>query len=369
MDPVDYPRRWKRCRAFMEAQDIDLLALTPGPNMTYMTGFLETPGERLLTALLPRDGEPTMVVPALYEEQVSREGWIRDVRAWHDGEDPGALLREALANASGGANVALDSRMWARFVLMFRDLLPGARFQDAECLMQELRIVKGPEEIALLRRGHESTDRAMEAVVHSLEEGQAERKVANRIRNALMAAGADAASFRPIAASGPNGSQPHYRYGDRRLRRGDAVVLDFGGLFGGYYTDITRTVFLGRPDDTQRRAYELVREANERAVDAARVDTPAEDVDRAARRVIVEGGYGDRFLHRTGHGIGLEVHEEPYIVEGNGRLLEDGMAFSVEPGIYLPGRFGVRIENVVLVQEGRARRLDRYTRDLQVIPS
>ncbi|MEE9268074.1 MAG: aminopeptidase P family N-terminal domain-containing protein, partial [Thermoplasmata archaeon] len=220
VENMDYPGRWKRCRAFMEAQNIDLLALTPGPNMTYMTGFLETPGERLLTALFPRDGEPRMVVPALYEEQVHREGWIGDVRVWKDGDDQAAFLLEQMSDASGLVNVALDTRMWARFVLMFRRVLPGALFQDAEGLMQELRIVKDPEEISILRRAHEATDRAMAVVVDSLEEGQVERDVANTIRNALMAAGADAASFRPIAASGPNGSQPHYRFGDRVLRRG-----------------------------------------------------------------------------------------------------------------------------------------------------
>lgn len=367
MAEIDYARRWKRCRAFMEEQAIDLLALTPGPNMTYMTGFLETPGERLLTALFLRDGDPRMVVPALYEEQVGREGWIEDVRAWKDGDDQAAFLKEALADATGVESVALDPRMWARFVLMFRGALPGTVFRDAETLMQELRIVKGPEEAAILRRAHEATDRAMEMVVNSLKAGQREREVANAIRNALMAAGADAASFRPIAASGPNGAQPHYRFGDRKLRRGDPVVLDFGGMFAGYYTDVTRTVFLERADDEQRSVYELVREANERAVDAARAGTPAEMVDRAAREVIVAGGHGDAFIHRTGHGIGLEVHEEPYIVEGNGRPLEEGMAFSVEPGIYLPGRFGVRIENIVLMGNGRAQRLDRFPRDLLVI--
>ncbi|MFQ5919782.1 MAG: M24 family metallopeptidase [Thermoplasmata archaeon] len=367
MVDADFRDRWKRCRAVMDAQDVDLLALTPGPNMTYMTGFLETPGERLLMALLPRDGEPRMVVPALYEEQVGREGWIQDVRAWNDGDDQVALLREALSDVSGSANVALDTRMWARFVLMFTQAQPGAVLRDAEGLMQELRMVKGPDEIAILRGAHEATDRAMEAVVDSLREGLVEREVANTIRNALMNAGADAASFRPIAASGPNGSQPHYRFGDRALRAGDAVVLDFGGMFSGYYTDVTRTVFLGRADEEQRRVYGLVKEANEHAVAAARAGTPAQEVDRAARRVIAEGGYADRFLHRTGHGIGLEVHEEPYIVEGNDRRLEEGMAFSVEPGIYLPDRFGVRIENIVLVENGRARRLDRYPRDLQVI--
>jgi Xaa-Pro aminopeptidase len=158
----------------MEEQDIDLLALTPGPNMTYMTGFLETPGERLLTALFLRDGEPRMVVPALYEEQVVREGWIDDVRAWRDGDDQAAFLTEALADASEVGNVAMDTRMWARFVLMFRHALPGTAFRDAEALMQELRIVKGPEEVAILRRAHEATDRAMETVVNSLEEGQRE---------------------------------------------------------------------------------------------------------------------------------------------------------------------------------------------------
>ncbi|MDX1534196.1 MAG: M24 family metallopeptidase, partial [Thermoplasmata archaeon] len=257
--------------------------------------------------------------------------------------------------------------MWARFVLMVTQARPDAVLRDAEGLMQELRIVKGREEVEILRSAHAATDRAMEAVVASLREGQAEREVANTIRNALMEAGADAASFRPIAASGPNGSQPHYRFGDRTLRRGDAVVLDFGGMFSGYYTDVTRTVFLGAASDDQRQVYGLVKEANEAAVAAAEDGTPAQEVDRAARRVIEAGGYGDRFLHRTGHGIGLEVHEEPYIVEGNERPLEAGMAFSVEPDIYLPERFGVRIENIVLMEGGRARRLDRYPRDLQVI--
>jgi Xaa-Pro aminopeptidase len=368
MERKTYLQRLERCRQRMEEIGVHLLALTPGPNMTYMTGFMEEPGERLLTALFPLDGEPIFIVPELYEEQVSKEAWIEDMRAWRDSEDPLRLLGEALEELKvGHGRVALDTKMWARFVLMFRDALPGSELLDAAVVMDELRIVKGAEEIEAMRRGFEATDRAMGIVIDSLEEGLTEREVASRIQAALMECGADSASFAPIASSGPNGSKPHYRYGDRRLRPGDAIVLDFGGVFAGYYTDITRTVFLRHASGEQRRVYGLVREANEVAVEEATSGTPAEEVDRAARRVITDGGYGRRFIHRTGHGIGLEVHEEPYIVEGNRRPLEDGMTFSVEPGIYIPDNFGVRIENIVFVSGGKARRFDEYTRDLQVI--
>lgn len=363
-----YLKRWRRCRELLGETGVDLMVLTPGPNMTYMTGFREEPGERLLTALLPLEGDPLFIVPELYEEQVARASWIEDMRVWRDAEDPLRLLSETLKELDDGVKkVALDTRMWARFVLMFREALPRAAFADACIVMDELRIVKGEEEIEAMRRGFRATDKAMEMVVSSLKEGMTERQAASLIQSAVMERGADATSFMPIASSGPNGSQPHYRYGDRRLRRGDAVVLDFGGVFGGYYTDITRTVFLGFANDEQREVYDLVREANEAAVEAATSGTPAEAVDQAARKTIADGGYGDRFIHRTGHGIGLEVHEEPYIVQGNRRPLENGMTFSVEPGIYLAGRFGVRIENIVYMHSGKAKRFDEYTRDLQVI--
>jgi Xaa-Pro aminopeptidase len=352
----------------MEVKGVDLLALTPGPNMTYMTGFREEPGERLLAALFPLDGNPVFIVPELYEEQVSRTTWMNDLRPWRDSDDPRRLLTEVLEEVGlGRGRVALDTKMWARFVLMFQKALPQAEFVDAATVMDELRIVKGPEEIEVMRHGFRATDRAMETVISSLREGMTERQVASLIQSVLMECGADAASFMPIASSGPNGSQPHYRYGDRSLRPGDAVVLDFGGVFGGYYTDITRTVFIGRVDREQRQVYDVVKEANEAAVEAAVSGTPAEAVDQAARQVVATAGYGARFIHRTGHGIGLEVHEEPYIVEGNTRPLEDGMTFSVEPGIYIPGEFGVRIENIVHISDGRAKRFDGYTRDLQVI--
>ncbi len=346
---------------------MDLLALTPGPNMTYMTGFTEEPGERLLTALLPLEGEPVFIVPELYEEQVASSTWVADRRVWKDSEGPMKTLRDAIGGLEGVGRVALDTKMWARFVLMFREVLHASAFVDASLIMDELRVVKGTEEIETMRGGFRATDKAMEMVVNALKEGMTEKEVAATIQSSLMSCGADALSFMPIASSGPNGSKPHYRYGDRRLRRGDSIVLDFGGMFSGYYTDITRTVFLGQVDGEQERVYSLVHEANEVGVETAKAGTAAEVVDQKARQVIALGGYGERFIHRTGHGIGLEVHEEPYIVAGNRRSLQEGMTFSVEPGIYLPGKFGVRIENIVQIADGKARRLDEYTRELQVI--
>ncbi|MEE9237264.1 MAG: Xaa-Pro peptidase family protein [Thermoplasmata archaeon] len=368
MNSEVYTHRLVRCRSLLEQTGVDLLALTPGSNMIYMTGFAEEPGERLLTYLLPREGEPILLVPELYVEQVANATGIDDLRSWKDSENSLKALELAVDELVGEkGRVALDTRMWARFVLMFREVLPTSEFVDASLIMGELRIIKGKEEIETMQRGFKATDRAMGMVIDTLREGISERELAEIIRSSLMRCGADATPFIPIASSGPNGSQPHYRFGDRRLRPGDAVVLDFGGVFGGYCTDITRTAFLAPVGEEQKRVYELVLESNEAAFEAAVAETPAEEVDRAARRIIEEGGYGGKFIHRTGHGIGLEVHEEPYIVAGNGRPIENGMTFSIEPGIYLPGKFGVRIENIVYVADGKAVRFDEYTREMQVI--
>lgn len=367
MDAKVLSHRLRRSQALMEGTEVDLMALTPGPNMTYMTGFREEPGERLLTALVPREGDMVLVVPKLYAEQVEKSTGMVDFRVWTDSEDPRVALSGALGGLPPPRRVALDTRMWALFVLMFQETLPDAELIDASRIMNELRIIKGEEELEIMRRAFRATDKATGMIVESLREGMTERQVADVIRSSLSECGSDAPSFMPIAASGPNGSQPHYRFGDRRLQRGDAVVLDYGGVFRGYYTDVARTVFVGAASAEQSRVYEVVRRANDAAVEAATAEKPAEIVDAEARKTITEAGYGERFIHRTGHGIGLEGHEEPYIVSGNKRPLEDGMTFSVEPGIYLPGRFGVRIEDIVYLAGGRANRFDEYTRDLLII--
>jgi Xaa-Pro aminopeptidase len=226
--------------------------------------------------------------------------------------------------------------------------------------------VKDDEEVELLRTVALAADEAFADLLELPFAGRRELDVADVVRERLVERGHETTDF-AIVASGPNGASPHHGAGERTIESGDAVVLDFGGTREGYYSDITRTVFVGEPQEEHRAVYEVVRSAQQAAFDAVRPGATAQEVDRAARGVISEAGYGERFVHRTGHGIGLDLHEPPYIVEGNETLLEPGMTFSDEPGIYLPGRFGVRIEDQVVVTTNGAERLNEASRELTVV--
>jgi D-alanyl-D-alanine dipeptidase len=229
-----------------------------------------------------------------------------------------------------------------------------------------LRAVKDANELALLRAAGEAADATFAEVVGLRFAGRREVDVAADLDRLLRDHGHERVDF-TIVGSGPNGASPHHEAGERTIEPGEDVVMDFGGVSEGYCSDITRTVFVGEPDEEQRHVYDVVRAAQQAAFDAVRPGVMAQDVDRAARAVIAEAGYGERFVHRTGHGIGLEVHEPPYIVEGDETVLRPGMTFSDEPGIYLPGRFGVRIEDQVAVTAEGAQRLNEASRDLIVV--
>jgi Xaa-Pro aminopeptidase len=233
-------------------------------------------------------------------------------------------------------------------------------------VMNRLRIRKEEDEVELLARAGRAADETFAQLSQEGLAGLAEHDVSRRLAELLVEKGCTSAAF-TIVGSGPNGASPHHEPGDRSIRAGDAVVLDFGGWVGGYCSDMTRTVSVGEPASEVSEVHEIVRHAQQAAFGAVRPGVPAQDVDRAARGVIQEAGYGDRFIHRTGHGIGLEEHEHPYIVEGNAQPLEPGMCFSIEPGIYLDGRFGVRIEDIVTVTDQGARRLNEASRELTVV--
>jgi D-alanyl-D-alanine dipeptidase len=228
-------------------------------------------------------------------------------------------------------------------------------------------MVKGTAEVDLLQRAGHAADAAFAEIRQMRLAGRTERQVGHELQRLMKGHGLDVAGWDPIVASGPNAASPHYITGDREIREGDALTLDFGGSLEGYQADITRTVHVGAPSAEFRSVYAAVHEAQQAGVAAARPGVPAQTVDRAARQVIAAAGYGEYFVHRTGHGVGLEVHEEPYIVEGNELQLEPGMTFSVEPGIYLPGKFGVRIEDIVALTENASNRLNNAPRDLLVV--
>ncbi|HSJ51294.1 MAG TPA: Xaa-Pro peptidase family protein [Actinomycetota bacterium] len=356
--------RRHRAGAAAEAAGLSGLLVTPGPDLRYLTGYEPPPLERLTLLIVARGRAPRLLVPALEEPRAAQEPGMSGVEvvAWRDGEDP---YRVAAASLGGGP-YAITDQTWAAHLLELERAVPGCRFVASGHALPLLRAVKDDAEIEALRAAARAADEAFAEVVSLPFAGRRELDVAADLERLLRERGHDRVGF-TIVGSGPNGASPHHESGERVIAPTDAVVMDFGGRASGYHSDITRTVFVGEPDEEQRRVYDVVRAAQQAAFEAVRPGVEAQDVDRAARAVIEQAGFGDRFLHRTGHGIGLEVHEPPYIVEGNETPLEAGMTFSDEPGIYLAGRFGVRIEDQVVVTVAGAERLNVATREPVVV--
>jgi Xaa-Pro aminopeptidase len=375
-----FERRIAACRRRLAETDADLAVAFPGPNLTYLTGFEESPSERHLLLFVARRGDPALVAPAMYEAQLSAPSIPElRLRLWSDADDPLEAVADVLEGYSLGPDrsdaaaadpptVLVDDRMWATVSQDLRELLPGAKFGLASTVLEPMRIQKDDVELAALRRAGRIADRVALAVRERGRDllGTTESELATEIERLLAAEGGGKPAFETIVAAGPNGARPHHHGGSREIEAGDPVVLDFGafvpadleGGTGRYPGDQTRTIVVGDPPDGYERVHETVREAQAAAVEAVEPGVTAAAVDRAARSTIEDAGYGDAFVHRTGHGVGLEVHEPPYIAAGNDRELEPGMVFSVEPGIYLEGEFGVRIEDLVAVTEDGAERLN-----------
>lgn len=324
--------------------------------------------ERHLLLFISTD-DVIFVIPEMYDEQIAAASWIEDRRPWADGGDPVGLIEDVAEELSlHDGEVLLDDRMWELFSRDLRNALSDAEFGLASEVLADLRIRKEGYELERLREAARISDEACIRIRELGDEaiGMTELELAREIESRLIAQGGEGIAFE-VVGSGPNGAQPHHRHGDREIERGDPVVLDFGALVDGYPGDQTRTiVFDGEPPDKFETVHGIVREAQQAAVKAIEPGIEAEDVDRAACEVTEDAGYGDAFIHRTGHGIGLEVHEPPYIVAGNDHILEPGMVFSVEPGVYLDGEFGVRIEDLVAVTDEGCERLNDSPRTWQV---
>ncbi|MEO3810169.1 Xaa-Pro peptidase family protein [Sphaerisporangium sp. B11E5] len=349
------------------AAGVDALLLTPGPDLRYATGYDAMPLERLTCLVVRAGGEPFMVVPRLELPAAEHSPAGRlglEFVSWEETDDPFALVARRLGEVG---TVGLADTMWAMQSLRFRDALPGARQVLAGPVIGTLRTRKSPAEVAALREAGAAIDAVHAQVPSFLKAGRTEREVGRDIAAAIIAAGHVTADF-VIVGSGPNGASPHHELSDRVIQHGDPVVVDIGGhMPSGYCSDSTRTYCVGEPPADFAAYYEVLRRAQEAACAAVRPGVTCESVDAAAREVIEDAGYGDRFIHRTGHGIGLETHEDPYIVSGNTEPLAPGHAFSVEPGIYLAGRHGARIEDIVVCTETGAERLNDRPRDLIVV--
>ena len=340
------------------------LLVTPGPDLAYLTGYAPLPLERLTLLIVTPGREPRMLVPELERPAAvtSPGGAVMEVVGWRDGEDAYGMAARML----GAGRYAITDQTWAVHVLGLGRATADVSLVAAGRAVPLLRAVKDDAELAALRAAGAGADAAFGQIAEVRFTRRRELDVAADLDAFLREQGHERVDF-TIVGSGPNGASPHHEAGERVIEVGDVVVMDFGGIRDGYCSDITRTVVVGEPTPEQAEVHEVVRRAQQAGVDAVRPGSACQEVDRAARSVIEEAGYGELFVHRTGHGIGLEVHEPPYMVEGNDLPLEPGMTFSVEPGIYLPGRFGVRIEDIVACTAEGAERFNEAPRDLRIV--
>jgi Xaa-Pro dipeptidase len=372
----------QRLREWMESNRVAAACVTDPTSIAYLTGFYANPHERLL-ALAVAPVRAVLLVPDL--ERENAEGRARGVEivSWQDGQDPFRVLQSALfkggtsplsavLGAASARPAPLDPGLLAvekeHLTIARWERLDAGQIEDCSEALRAMRAVKQPGELELLQRAAELTDEVTRVILGELRAGQTEREVATRL-NALINETGSGLAFGSLVQSGPNSALPHLPPGERALAAGDLVLLDFGARHGGYNGDTTRMAVVGTPDERQLQVHQAVLDAHDRAIEAIRAGATCGAVDAAARQSLEKAGYGDRFIHRTGHGLGLDAHEGPNLEPGSPVVLEAGNVVTVEPGVYIPGWGGVRIEDDVVVEEGGARLLTRADRSLSIVPT
>jgi Xaa-Pro aminopeptidase len=385
-----YAERIAKAQAALAPADASALLIGVGADLQWLTGYAAHALERLTMLVIPARGPASLILPRLEraaaESCTAAQAGHIELVTWEETEDPFALVANLLdrtnsrpevqIGALGGAwgnlsGLLVSDRLWATFLLRIQAVVPDAAFGLASTVLSDLRAIKDTEEVDLLRKAAHAADQAVTETAHGRVIGRTEADIANEVRERLIDAGHDDASFW-IVASGPNSASPHHEPGDRVVQAGEPLLLDIGGIVEGYGSDITRTFWVAGkddegPTDEYRNLYDILQKAQRAQLDSVRAGLPAKELDAIGRRIIDEGGFGDKFIHRTGHGIGLDGHEDPYIVESNDRALEAGNAFSVEPGIYIDGRYGARIEDIVVCRADSADVLNEAPRDLAVV--
>ncbi|WP_328493272.1 aminopeptidase P family protein [Streptomyces sp. NBC_00414] len=362
----DYRARMERAARTAAEAGLAGVLVAPGPDLVWLTGYAPPAAtERLTLLVLAAGHDPVLVVPTLEAPDAEKAAGapVLTLRDWTDGKDPYATTAPLL-DASGRFGVSDNT--WALHLLGLQKELPGTSYVSLTEGLPMLRAVKDAAELERLAAAGAAADETYEEILKVAFAGRRESDVAGDLAALLRRFGHEQVDF-TVVGSGPNGANPHHEAGDRVIEHGDTVVLDFGGLKHGYGSDTSRTVHVGEPSAEEQRVHDIVRAAQQAAFEAVRPGIACQDVDRVARAHITEAGYGDRFIHRTGHGIGVTTHEPPYMIEGEEQPLVPGMCFSVEPGIYLPGRFGVRIEDIVTVTEDGGRRLNDTPREMAVV--
>lgn len=360
-----YASRKNGITELMMKNGIKAVVLSPSMNMFYTTGFNTFPGERLLVSILDVKGEVVFIAPKMYEQEIKEKGVFDNIITWDDSQDPKDIL-DSICREKGYAEsvIAIEDTMWFNAFEKVFSAFKGARFIKASGIVGELRKYKAADEAEKMREASRLAEKALELVIPKIKAGMKETAVKELLETEMKNQGLSGPSFDTIIGSGSNSALPHYTAGEKILQAGDSIVIDFGGLYQGYCSDMTRTIMIGQATDEYRRVYEAVKGGQLKAIEAVKPGMRACDIDTAARSYITEKGYGDYFIHRTGHGIGMEVHEEPYISNISETVLQPGMVFSIEPGAYLPGKFGVRIEDLVMVTETGVEVLNKFTKEL-----
>jgi Xaa-Pro aminopeptidase len=369
VEPLYPAGRLERARDAATAAGLDALLISPGAELRYLVGYDAKPLERLTCLVIPVQGDPFLVVPALEQAAADASpagGLGLEIAPWQETDDPYRLVSDRLP--TGLARVGVDDRMWAEKAFTFQAVLPDVQLESAGAVLGALRIRKSVREATALRDAAAAIDRVHTRIGEWLRAGRTEREVARDVALAITAEGHARVDF-VIIGSGPNSASPHHEASDRVIRHGDPVVVDIGGTTDeGYCSDSTRVYSIGEPEPEFRHLYDVLLAAQIAQTEAVRPGITAEELDAIGRDLIAEAGYGEYFIHRTGHGIGLESHEPPYIAAGSPLPLEPGMAFSIEPGIYLPDRHGARIEDIVVCTPSGGERLNRTPRELVVLP-
>ncbi|RSK54595.1 M24 family metallopeptidase [Bacillus canaveralius] len=356
-----YQNRIKKVQRLLEEAKLDAAVITSPPNFFYFSGTWLDSHERLQAIVIPKEGKATMVVHEMSKEEVHPAD-LFDTVFWKDGDFSLELLAKVLPDKG---TISIDNQCPSRNLLSLMNLNSQLTFVDSTKVIGKARLNKDEQEVELLTRSGAIADEVMEQIFTFIKPGITEKQVADELKRLFALRGVDELSFDPIVGAGANGAIPHHQSDDTVIAEGDLVVIDMGGIKAHYCSDMTRTVLVGgEATEEMKKVYEIVKRAHEEAMKAVKPGVPLKEIDRTARDIISKEGYGPDFTHRTGHGLGIEVHEEPFVTSNNDQLLEEGMVISVEPGIYLSGKFGVRIEDIVVVTASGSKRFNNVNREL-----
>ena len=365
-----FAERLDKARSLMEEEGIDALLLSVGADLPYFIGYEAMALERLTMLVVPRRDKATLIVPALEAPRVTEHPEIFTIQAWTESEDPIALAANKIASAK---SVAIGDTTWTRFTIELLNKLPTLELCRANKITSPIRSIKSPQELERLQTAASAVDRIASRLQNGEIQliGQSESQVSQELGNQIVEEGHHRVNF-AIVAAGENAASPHHEPGSRLIQENEIVLCDFGGTWVGedgvgYCSDVTRCVWTGKPPEEFLNLYDVLQYAQSEQVKAATSGTPAEEIDRIGRKIITDEGFGQYFIHRTGHGIGVEAHEDPYIVEGNATPVSSGNVFSIEPGIYIPEKWGARLEDIVAVTEEGPRSLNTVNHDLATL--